>query len=896
MTSIRVYELAKELKMDSAGLINKLEELDIIVKSHASTLTEEQAQKARDAILGPNPKEVVEQRVRPGVIRRRVMRPTKEEEERLAAQELEAEESAKSAEKAGMKKEVHYEPAASPKLVAVPSEEKPEVKLSPEVERELERRFDKKPRPLKKKPSIEEVGPPVKKSPATEKAAQQPQPRTHTTPPGTPLGQPTAKASIRLKASYMKPLIRREQVELLQKGEEGKAEVAPSVVEKERSEEEKKRKKKKKAAKEEVPEELLPVKKVVKKGATRRREIITRQEFLETPEQKYRPMRRKKKAMPKKMMKKTIITTPKAQKRIIRITQTIQVGELARRMGIKSAELLKKLTDLGIVANIGQYLDLEEATLVAADYGYEVENVAVEEVSLLGEETDNPEDYVPRPPIVTVMGHVDHGKTTLLDTIRKANVVDTEKGGITQHIGAYTVKVDGKEICFIDTPGHEAFTAMRARGAKATDIVVLVVAADDGVMDRTREAINHAKAAEVPIVVAVNKIDKPEADPDRIKRQLADIGLAPEEWGGSTMFVNVSAKIGTGVSDLLDSILLQAEIMELKANPKISARGVVLETKIDRGHGPMATTLVQQGILHKGDIVIAGVYWGKTRLMLDADGKQVDEARPSLAVAIVGFSGVPSAGDTFNVVKDEKTAKQIVEFRLSKQREIEIGKTAPKISFDELYERLQSIPTKELNLVVKADVNGSVEAIVDSLKQINSEKCKLNVIHSATGPISQNDVMLATASGAQIIGFNVKPDPGAKKAAEQEKVDIRLYGIIYELLDDIKRMMEGKLEPEYVEQVIGHAEVRTIFEISRVGKIAGSYVVDGKVVRNAQSRVLRKGEEIWKGKISGLKRFKDDVREVAQANECGIKLEDFDELQEGDIIEAFILEEIKPSL
>ena len=887
MTSIRVYELAKELKMDSAGLINKLEELDIIVKSHASTLTEEQAQKARDAILGPNPKEVVEQRVRPGVIRRRVMRPTKEEEERLAAQELEAEESAKSAEKAGMKKEVHYEPAASPKLVAVPSEEKPEVKLSPEVERELERRFDKKPRPLKKKPSIEEVGPPVKKSPATEKAAHQ---------PGTPLGQPTAKASIRLKASYMKPLIRREQVELLQKGEEGKAEVAPSVVEKERSEEEKKRKKKKKAAKEEVPEELLPVKKVVKKGATRRREIITRQEFLETPEQKYRPMRRKKKAMPKKMMKKTIITTPKAQKRIIRITQTIQVGELARRMGIKSAELLKKLTDLGIVANIGQYLDLEEATLVAADYGYEVENVAVEEVSLLGEETDNPEDYVPRPPIVTVMGHVDHGKTTLLDTIRKANVVDTEKGGITQHIGAYTVKVDGKEICFIDTPGHEAFTAMRARGAKATDIVVLVVAADDGVMDRTREAINHAKAAEVPIVVAVNKIDKPEADPDRIKRQLADIGLAPEEWGGSTMFVNVSAKIGTGVSDLLDSILLQAEIMELKANPKISARGVVLETKIDRGHGPMATTLVQQGILHKGDIVIAGVYWGKTRLMLDADGKQVDEARPSLAVAIVGFSGVPSAGDTFNVVKDEKTAKQIVEFRLSKQREIEIGKTAPKISFDELYERLQSIPTKELNLVVKADVNGSVEAIVDSLKQINSEKCKLNVIHSATGPISQNDVMLATASGAQIIGFNVKPDPGAKKAAEQEKVDIRLYGIIYELLDDIKRMMEGKLEPEYVEQVIGHAEVRTIFEISRVGKIAGSYVVDGKVVRNAQSRVLRKGEEIWKGKISGLKRFKDDVREVAQANECGIKLEDFDELQEGDIIEAFILEEIKPSL
>jgi len=820
--SIRVYELARELKVDSSKLISKLEEMDIYVKSHASTITEEQAQQAKETILGPNPQEVIEQRVRPGVIRRRVKR--------------------------------------RPKNVEDP----------PVVEEEVE-------------------------SAAVPESKTAPGSAAQATPP--PRVKERTKVSIVAKiSSYVKPLLRREQANLIQKVEEEKTDTGVATVEKIHPEDDKKKKKKKKAAKEGIAEEIPPVKKAAKKGVSRRREIITRQEFMDSPERMYRPGRRRKKALPKKTMKKTAITTPRAQKRIIRITETIQVGELARRMGIKAIDMLKKLMDLGLMANASQYLDFEEAVLVAADYGYEVENVAVEEESLMGDEVDRPEDRSHRPPVVTVMGHVDHGKTTLLDTIRKANVVDTEKGGITQHIGAYTVGIESREICFIDTPGHEAFTAMRARGANATDIVVLVVAADDGVMDRTKEAISHATEAEVPIIVAVNKIDKPEADPEKVRRQIAEHGLNPEEWGGDTMFVNVSAKTGEGVDDLLEGILLQAEVLELEANPLLSSRGVILEARMDKGLGPIATTLVQQGILRFKDVIIAGTQWGRVRLMLDHNGKQVKEAGPARAVSIIGFSGVPQAGDAFMVTKDEKVAKQLVEHRLAKQREKEMSKTAVGISFDELYERLQMAEVKNLKLVVKADVQGSVEALLDSLKGIESEKCKLNIVHSAPGPITENDVMLASASGALIVGFNVKSDAGAKKVAERENVDIKLFDVIYELLDGVRKVMEGSLDPEYVEKVIGHAEVRTIFEISRTGKIAGSYITDGKIVRNSPARVLRDGEEVWNGKVGGLKRFKDDVREVAQASECGIRLDDFDDLHEGDIIEVFTLEEIRPSL
>jgi len=827
--SIRVYELARALKIDSSSLISKLEEIDIHVKSHASTITEEEAAQAKKTILGPHPREFVEQRVRPGVIRRRVKRSPKEK-----------------------------------------------VKEPAEVEAKV---------PEEKEPLLKKTAKSLLKEPTAAVKTK-----------AAILAQQSVKTATVAKASYVKPLLQREQVKLLQKVEVGKADTRAEDVGKVPTEEDKKKKKKKKATKGETAEETAPVKRVAKKGGARRREIITRQGLLDSPERMYRPGKKKKKTPPKKAMKKTAITTPKAQKRVIRITETIQVGELARRMSVKAFELLKKLMDLGIMANINQYLDFEEATLVAADYGYEVENAAVEEESLLGGETDLPEDRVRRPPVVTVMGHVDHGKTTLLDTIRSANVVKEEKGGITQHIGAYMVNVDGGEICFIDTPGHEAFTAMRARGANVTDIVVLVVAADDGVMDRTKEAVNHARAAEVPIIVAVNKIDKPEADLDKVRRQLAELELNPEEWGGDTMFVNVSAKTGTGVKDLLEGILLLAEVMELEANPKLSARGVIIEAKVDKGHGPIATTLVQAGMLRHRDIVVAGMQWGRVRLMLDDEGKHLTEAGPSRAVAIVGLSGVPEAGDDFMMVKDEKIAKQVVDHRLAKQQEIEMGKSISRISFDELYERLQEIEAKELKVIVKADVQGSAEAVADSLKGISSDKCKLSVVHTAVGPITENDVMLANASGALILGFNVRPESGAKKAAEYEKVDIKLFNVIYELLDEVKKVMEGTLDPEYVEQIIGHAEVRTVFAISRVGKIAGSYVTDGKIVRNAQARVLRNNDEIWNGKIAGLKRFKDDAREVAQANECGIRLDTFDELQEGDIIEVFTLEEVQPSL
>lgn len=939
--AIRVYELARELKVETTSLINKLEDLDIYVKSHASTITDEQALAARNAILGPNPQQVVEQRLQPGVIRRRAKASPKVEEESPPEQQArwqpdpqviaEAAEKEKEEPKQVEAKPAHEHAAAAkekPAKQIVPqplAHQPPAQQIEPSKPPVVQRQIEATP----EKPITERDGRPPRRRRRRHRSGGGTRPAQFGDKAVSGIGDEaesadrqaavrpvsdgvyavgaSAQPRLILKSRYIKPELRRESGNLLQKvDEEKEAAKKAALVEKARPEEDKDSKKKNKKKKtlgkdkvqvvEQIKEELPPVKKVVKKGATRRRETITRQDFLTTQDNMYKPLRRKKKGMPKKMMKKTALTTPKAQKRIIRISGTIQVAELARRMGIKAYDLLKKLMDIGVTAHLSRYLDFDEALLVAGDYGYEVENVAIEEESLLGEEKDNADDYIHRAPIVTVMGHVDHGKTTLLDAIRKTNVVDSEKGGITQHIGAYTVKHNEHEITFIDTPGHEAFTAMRSRGAKVTDIVILVVAADDGVMDRTREAINHAKDAGVPIIVAVNKIDKPEADQDRVKRQLAEVGLTSEDWGGDTMFVPISAKKGTGVEDLLASILVQAEVLELTANPKLSAKGAIVEARMDKGHGPIATALVEQGTLQKGDIIVAGTEWGRVRLMLDAGGNQVKDAIPAHAVAIIGFSTVPQAGDAFNVVKDEKTAKQVIEHRVSKQKEIEVAKSTARISFDELYQKLQSAEGNEFKVIVKADVQGSVEAVTDSLRRMSSDKCKLTIIHSGTGPISESDVMLASASGAWVIGFTVKPDSGARKAAEQEKVQIKTYDIIYELLDDVRNIMEGTLEPDLVEQVLGHAEVRNVFGISKVGKIAGSYVADGKITRSARVRVLRKGAELWKGKISNLKRFKDDAREVAQGNECGIRLDGFDDLQEGDVIEAFVVEEIKAKL
>ncbi|MEZ0535800.1 translation initiation factor IF-2 [Caldicellulosiruptoraceae bacterium PP1] len=576
------------------------------------------------------------------------------------------------------------------------------------------------------------------------------------------------------------------------------------------------------------------------------------------------------------------------------IPESITVSELASRIQRPNSEVLKKLIMLGIMANINQEIDFDTASLIAEDFGIKVEKeiIKTEEEILIEDFEDPPESLQPRPPVVVVMGHVDHGKTSLLDAIRKTNVTEREAGGITQHIGASIVEINGRKITFLDTPGHEAFTAMRARGAQVTDIAILVVAADDGVMPQTIEAINHAKAANVSIIVAVNKIDKPEANPDRVKQQLSEYGLIPEEWGGDTVFVNVSAKKKMGIDHLLEMILLVADMLELKANPDRLAKGIVIEAKLDKGRGPVATILVQKGTLRVGNYVIAGKTWGKIRAMIDDKGNRIKEAGPSFAVEILGLEEVPEAGDELFCVKDEKTAKIIEQMRKDKVKEEKIISSS-KVSLDELFERIQKGQLKELKIIIKADVQGSVEALKSSIEKLSNEEVNVKVIHAGVGAVTESDVILASASNAIIIGFNVRPEVGATQLAEREKVDIRLYRIIYEALNDIEAAMKGLLEPIYKEVVLGRAEVRQTFKASNIGTIAGCYVLDGKLVRTANARIIREGIVVFEGKLGSLKRFKEDVREVAAGYECGLTIEKFNDIKEGDIIEVFEMQKVE---
>jgi translation initiation factor IF-2 len=578
----------------------------------------------------------------------------------------------------------------------------------------------------------------------------------------------------------------------------------------------------------------------------------------------------------------------------ISIEDNITVRDLAEKLHRGSAEIVKKLMELGIMAVINQSIDFETAEIVASLYEVKVERAISEEEKLLEEIHDEEASLKPRPPVVTVMGHVDHGKTSLLDRIRKADVVSGEAGGITQHIGAYQVTVNDSRVTFIDTPGHEAFTAMRARGANLTDIVVLVVAADDGVMPQTIEAINHIKAANVPFVVAVNKIDKPEANPDRVMQQLTEYGIVAEEWGGDTIFVPVSAKRGDGIENLLEMILLVAEMHEIKANPDRLAEGVVIEGQLDRGRGPVGTVLVLKGTLNIGECLISGNNFCKVRAMTDHKGRRVEQAFPSMPVEITGWSEVPQAGGRV-LACDEKVAKEVVNLRLS-EKKIEEQKQSSKVSLDDFFKQMQDADVKELNLIIKGDVQGSIEALAQSLLRLATNEVKVNVIHSAVGAISETDVMLASASQAIIIGFNVRPDVKARKYAEDEGIDVRLYRVIYEAIEDVKKAMAGLLDPEYREKYLGRAEVRATFKVPNVGMIAGSYVIDGKIQRNANMRVLRDGVIVYEGRLSSLKRFKDDVREVAENYECGIGIQDFNDIKEGDIIEAYTLEEIPREL
>lgn len=585
-----------------------------------------------------------------------------------------------------------------------------------------------------------------------------------------------------------------------------------------------------------------------------------------------------------------IDNTPK--KIIVRGNMT--VGETAKLLHKDASEVIKKLIFLGVMATINQELDIDTILLLAGEFGVEVEvKIPVEEDRFeTVEENDAPEDLKERPPVVTIMGHVDHGKTTLLDAIRSANVSSGEAGGITQHIGAYQVEINNKKITFLDTPGHEAFTAMRARGAQVTDMTIIVVAADDGVMPQTVEAINHAKAAGLPIIVAVNKIDKPEANPDKVKQELTEYELVPEEWGGDTIFVNVSAKQRMGLEDLLEMILLVAEVNEYKANPDKRARGTVIEAELDKGRGPVARILVQHGTLKVGDAFVAGNCFGRIRAMVNDKGRRLKEAGPSTPVEITGLTEVPGAGDPFMVFEDERKARNIADKRAITHRQSELN-TNTRVTLDDLFQHIKDGEIKDLNVIIKGDVQGSVEALKGSLNKIEVEGVRVKIIHSGAGAITESDIILAAASNAIVIGFNVRPDVQAKQTADQEKVDIRLHRVIYNVIEEIEQAMKGMLDPEYKEVVIGHAEVRNTFKVSKVGTIAGCMVTSGKITRNAEVRLIRDGIVIHEGKIDSLKRFKDDAKEVAQGYECGITLASYSDVKEGDVIEAFIMETVE---
>ncbi len=626
------------------------------------------------------------------------------------------------------------------------------------------------------------------------------------------------------------------------------------------------------------------------KTARHKKRVIKKEGVVAGQERELRSGRipKKKRALPGVEQRKTEITVPKASKRVVRISEVVSVGDLARLMGVKAGEVIRKLIDLGMMATINQMLDIDTATLVASEFDHQIENVAFDAESALQVEQgkESAHDLESRPPVVTIMGHVDHGKTSLLDAIRRTNVTAQEAGGITQHMGAYHVIADGRGVTFLDTPGHEAFTAMRARGAKITDLVVLVVAADDGVMPQTIEAINHARAADVPIIVAVNKIDLPNANLERVKKDLSQYGLAPEEWGGSTIFAPVSAKTKEGIPHLIEMILLQADVLELKANPNKLARGTIIESKLDRGRGPVATVLVQEGTLRVGEPFVCGSFHGRVRAMIDDRGLKVDYALPSLPVELLGLQGVPQAGDALVVVADEAKARQIADYRGKKQRESELVKSA-KVSLEDLYEQIKAGDVKELRVVIKGDVHGSVEAVGDALTRLSTDDVKLRVIHSTVGGITESDILLAAASNAVVIGFNVRPESKASALAAQEGVDVRLYTIIYDLLADVRAAMEGLLAPTFREQLHGRVQVRQIFTVRGQGSVAGCYVSEGKFLRSSLVRLLRDQVVVHEGKLGSLRRFKDDVREVTAGFECGLTLEGFQDIKAGDVVEAY---------
>jgi len=899
MAKVRVYELARELDMDSRSLVDKLTAGGLDVKNYMSTLDESTVVKAREILSSAVSEVVVEKRIKPTVIRRRKKVVVVEQappevtaEEEPEPEEIPEIEEMPSVEAAAEGEVEPTEPpppsATLPEEIGMPVSEEPPL-VEPEhkmpepaaVEEEVakaDQQAKSKPKKGKKK-RVErpariimrpEEGPLkdfLAKQVEEKAAAEAPEPAVPKAPPA-PKAPPVPKAPLAPKAPSAAAIEEKEE-----KPKKGKVF--------------KKKKEKKVLAVEEAPD----------RGTFRRRkkEVYERADLYNGKPRRPKGAKAGKRGKEEvRRLRHTEITVPKAIKRKIGVQEMVTVTDLAKAMGTKATELMKRLIKLGAMVNVNQPIDFETASVVAEELGFELELDTFEEKSLLEDMVDQPEDLVPRPPVVTIMGHVDHGKTSLLDYIRKSNIIGGESGGITQHIGAYYVKTDGGDIVFLDTPGHEAFTAMRARGAKITDIIVLVVAADDGAMPQTKEAINHARAARIPIVVAVNKMDKPDADPDKVKRELADLNLAPEEWGGETLWAYISAKTGQGIDDLLGLILLQSEMLELRGNPNRDARGTVIEAELDKSRGPVATVLIKNGSLRQSDQFVCGDDYGRVRAMLDHRGRKMKVAGPSVPVKLYGISGVPMAGDEFIVVKDEKTAKQIIEHRKAKAQKQE-ARRGP-VSLDDLFDRINKGGMKELNIILKADVQGSAEALSESLIKQSTEAVKLTIIHSGTGAITESDVMLASASGAIIIGFNVRGNPRVVELADRENVDIRYYDVIYNAINDVRLAMAGLLAPVLEEHVIGRAEVREIFRVPKVGSVAGCQVTDGHVDRNANVRLLRDDVVIFDGKLASLRRFKEDVKEVQSGYECGIGLENFSDIKPADIFEVYEVKEVAAEL
>ncbi len=884
MSKKRVYELAKELGMENKDLIARLERIGIAVKSHSSTLEEHDIERILQELKAGEPAGVEEKRIKSTVIRRRAVRPAVEEVP-PAPEPPPVEPAAEKAGEMPGREAPRKEPA--PAVVPKKKAAKEEAAVPPPVTaKEPSAPVAEKEEPRRKK---EEVSEPGAKAPqeagAPAPAPAQPVPEAKKPLPirETP-SPPTAPAAGRKPSVEPKAPPRAPERMIVSAPPQAGAEKA------QRAEAEKPKKKGKKPV-EVLMAEPVPVRKksFIKKVADRR----DKREDLDHEE---RPSRwREEKKTTVLRMKKPVITVPKAIKRRVKVGEAITVGDFAKKMGVKASEVINKLIVLGVMVGINQSIDRETATLIAGEFGYQIEPLASEgyDESLLRVEAPST-NLKPRAPVVTIMGHVDHGKTSLLDAIRQTNVMEGEAGGITQAIGAYHVRIKDRDIVFLDTPGHEAFTAMRARGAQVTDIVVLVVAADDGVMGQTVEAINHAREAEVPIIVAINKIDKPGADSGKVKQALTEYGLVSEEWGGETIFCEVSAKKKTGIEELLEMILLQADIMELKADPDRPARGVVIEAKLDKGRGPVATVLIQEGTLKEGDAFVAKTESGRVRAMIDDQGRRVHEAGPSMPVEVIGFSSVPQASTEFVCVEDEKKARNISEYWIRKEREKELAATS-KITLEQLYEKIKE-GFKEFSVVLKADVQGSLEALTDALNKLSTADVKLKIIHSSTGAITETDVMLASASNAIIIGFNVRPDSRVVEIAQQEGVEVKLYDIIYNAIADVRAAMEGLLEPEWKEVVLGRAEVREVFRVPKVGAIAGSYVSDGKIAKSASVKLVRDGVVVYDGKIASLRRFKDDAREVAAGLECGIGIEGFNDFKVGDVLEAYLKEKVARKL